>query len=415
MKKYILLILSILILFSTEEVFAQDTVYSLNKYNEEELKYILNKDNSIITAGTIKDDNSKKVILIDYSKEGDINWKYIYKEEQDVDIYGLVNNYKENNPNGYLLVVNNIKQDNLIFLNVDLEGKLVLEKQLSLGTNIKLEKIIEEDNYYILIGQKDNHSFIAKYDHELNFIWIKEEQVPNTSLKNIILLDNNGYYGVLETKNEEDYFYRIIKYDLDGNAINEISLNFDRNIEPHLEKTLDSFIIYGITKEVKLSDDKIGSYYIVKYSNKDEEEWETIGNIPVDENDFIKIQAIINNNKIENYIVTLKNSSDNSIETIKLSNEGNLQDKIKKLKNNYYKINDFILLDNTLYYIGQINCPDNDNCDYNHNSLLLISSEDKVIEVKDNDSKNIIIVFIIVIALGLVAYITRKKYKLKKQ
>ncbi len=92
-----------------------------------------------------------------------------------------------------------------------------------------------------------------------------------------------------------------------------------------------------------------------------------------------------------------------------------IKEKVKKIKNSYYTINDFLFKNNILYFIGQINCPEDDNCDYNDNSLLLVSTEDKVIEVKDNDSKNIIIGTVVLIVFVAVLYVVRKKYKLKKQ
>jgi LPXTG-motif cell wall-anchored protein len=65
---------------------------------------------------------------------------------------------------------------------------------------------------------------------------------------------------------------------------------------------------------------------------------------------------------------------------------------------------------NTLYFIGQIKCPEDDNCEYNQNSLYIISDEDKVIEVEDKESTNIIIVIgtVLIVLVGLI-YIKKKK------
>ena len=66
-----------------------------------------------------------------------------------------------------------------------------------------------------------------------------------------------------------------------------------------------------------------------------------------------------------------------------------------------------------LYLVGQINCPKDDDCEYNTNSLFIISDEDKVIEVKDNDSKTILIVLIVfIITIISITWLRRKK-KLK--
>ena len=71
--------------------------------------------------------------------------------------------------------------------------------------------------------------------------------------------------------------------------------------------------------------------------------------------------------------------------------------------------------DNILYLVGQINCPKDDTCEYDSNSLFLISDEEKVIEVKDNDSKNILIItgIFIILIIGTVIY--RKKRVIKKK
>ena len=56
----------------------------------------------------------------------------------------------------------------------------------------------------------------------------------------------------------------------------------------------DGFILYGITKEVKLKKGE-ASYYIIKYNNEGTIEWESIGDIPVNQKETIKI--IIQNNQ----------------------------------------------------------------------------------------------------------------------
>ena len=93
-----------------------------------------------------------------------------------------------------------------------------------------------------------------------------------------------------------------------------------------------------------------------------------------------------------------------------LCQTANLQKTDQTGNYNYYVIENFLLDKNILYFVGQINCMTDDACDYNSNSLFLISDEDKVIEVKDSDSKNILITaaFIVVGIVGLI-YIKRKK------
>ena len=76
--------------------------------------------------------------------------------------------------------------------------------------------------------------------------------------------------------------------------------------------------------------------------------------------------------------------------------------------NNYVYL-DFNFKGNVLYLVGQINCPKDDTCDYDANSLYLVSDEDKVIEVKDNTGRNIIIGFTIFILLIIGIVFLKKK------
>ena len=62
-----------------------------------------------------------------------------------------------------------------------------------------------------------------------------------------------------------------------------------------------------------------------------------------------------------------------------------------------------------LYLIGQITCSKEDTCDYDSNSLFLISDEDKVIEVKEKDSKNILIVLGIITIILIIGIIYKRK------
>ena len=107
------------------------------------------------------------------------------------------------------------------------------------------------------------------------------------------------------------------------------------------------------------------------------------------------------------------NSSDSSVEITRIDLEGNIKNKVKKIKNDYYNISSFIFDNKTLYLIGEIKCQEDDICEYETNSLLLISDEDKVIEVKETDNSKVFIAlggFILVI---ITMYIILK-YKKQK-
>ena len=107
------------------------------------------------------------------------------------------------------------------------------------------------------------------------------------------------------------------------------------------------------------------------------------------------------NKKVKEYFLLYQNNVDLSNEVIKLDQEGLFKKKIKKISNEYYFIKDFLMRDNTLYFIGYITCLEDYNCNYDTHSLLLISDEDKVIEVKNNTARNMFFIF-----LGIIIFIT---------
>ena len=89
MKRIVVLILSIFTLFTFTNVYAKDTVYSLNKYNKETFKNIEKSYNSknevdgYIIAGSYElNEESKeetineKVIIVKYNKTGNVLWTY---------------------------------------------------------------------------------------------------------------------------------------------------------------------------------------------------------------------------------------------------------------------------------------------------------------------------------------------------
>ena len=107
------------------------------------------------------------------------------------------------------------------------------------------------------------------------------------------------------------------------------------------------------------------------------------------------------------------NRKGSNTEVIKIDLDGTINKKIKKINNEYYDINNFYFKDDIIYLIGQINCPKDDTCEYDNNSLFLVSDEDKVIEVKENDSKTILIVITISLLL-LIGGVYLKKRKMTK-
>ncbi len=417
MKKLVCVVLLLMVLLSGYSVYAIDTVYSYNKYNEENLNMILETDkDELVATGTYKDkENPTQVFVLKYKSDGKLLWKYLNKKEVDNESFGIINTYDSNHEkDGYLILIKE-KDKAITYTKLDLKGNLVEEVNSIFSVNTRVNKIIEVEDGFVVVGEKDNKAFLEKYDYYYNQLLVRDYPEDNTTMIDVIKV-NDSYYGIKKTTIDDNSSYQLIKYDNYFNEINIIKYDFENNLDPYLLKTENSYLVYGLSKEIKNSKDKIGGYYLIKYNDKDEEEWETVGNSPADLEKKIKVQAIFDNNGIltEFYVLTT-NSVDNSIEVVRVTIDGLIKEKVKKIKNSYYTINDFLFKNNILYFIGQINCPEDDNCDYNDNSLLLVSTEDKVIEVKDNDSKNIIIGTVVLIVFVAVLYVVRKKYKLKKQ
>ena len=446
MKKNVAIIISIIsILFIyNPDVYAKDSIFSLNKYNYEELNFIeesYNKKGNIdgmVSAGTYlkelvdvddKEYEDYQVMLIKYNDTGRLEWKYSYGKTIDDRINALSYSYDEKgNIDGYLLVVPKTKNVNEetnnipLFIIVDLEGKEKIIKESNLN-NTEINKIItfssSNKKEYILIGHKDIESkevgVIAKYDSNLNLIWEKEyNSDKDTDLVDVTYTqDDNGIVNYIVVSNSDDN-YKIIKFDDNGNFIKEIKNDFESGDSPHVATSKKGFVLYGITFEVKLKNNKTTSYYLEKYNLNEEKEWETIGNVATIPNSNLLLKEIIKDEKINEYLMMYRND-DTSIEIVKIDLEGNVIEKIKKIKNDYYEINSFNNKDRTIYFVGQIKCPKDDNCEYDSNSLFLISDEEKVIEVESSNNTNIIVFCIGVVSLIIISILIKKRKIIDKE
>lgn len=419
MKRLTKLIFTFIIIFiGTINVYAKDTVYSVNKYEDESLTFIKdsynkeNKKDGNVVAGTflkekIEKENNYQIMLIKYKTNGKVDWTYRYGRTSSENINELIYSYDVNNKiDGYIMVVSNSYNIDTettprsLFVKIDLEGKLVYEKEIDQEI-IKLIPTYSVDDIvdgYIGI----TNTSIIKYDKELNLTYKKED--PNIKYIDIVDIHNHkeitGYAFIIQEEIDNITNNKLITYNNDLNESKTIKENIELN-NIKLSNSNIGFILYGITNEVKLKKSDI-SYHINKFNFSLEEEWESIGNIPLSEDSNIVLKSIKNN-----YFLLYKNV-DNSYEVIKLDAEGLLKKKIKKIHNNYYKLINFSISNNEkdLYFIGQLACPEDEKCNYENNSLYLISDEDKVIEVEDNTGTNIlvgIVVFLIVIVTAVYA------------
>ena len=441
MKKIVLLIISVISFFTYNiNVYAKDTVYSLNKYNDEKLTIIdksYNSKNEIdgfIVAGTYNKKDTEKeenpqVIYAKMDTYGNTDWVHSYKSEDAVssNISNILYLYNdENKINGYGLIIS-IKDTNdtlkNIILKIDLKGKIIEEKSASIDDNIIISKLISVNNgEYIGIANSDDKAYLVKYDKDFNLVYKKEYQednVSSASYKDIVPIrkeDNiSGYVTIVNIKKNDLEQVKLINNDLDGNVVSTIKDNFESNADPRLEMANDGFILYGITNELKLSNNKSTSYFINIYNSSLEEKNDSIGTTAIAKDKVLKLFPIKDdNNKIKEYLLLYINDNDSSIEIVKINMDGEEESKIKKINNSYYDITNFNACNDILYIIGQINCPKDDDCEYNNNSLFLISDQDKVIEVKQSDN-NIIIGTCVFVGLIVLLVVLRRTFKKNKK
>ena len=424
MRKILLFIIGFLL--CTVNVYAKDSVYSINKYRDEEFQYILKSyDNKgYVAAGTfIKEEKEEdkeiydnpQVMVVKYEQNGNLLWNYHYGKTGEDKVYGLFYSYDENHEkNGYIIVVQESSEkeedakNSLVLVILDNDGKLV--KEVNFPHNGVVTDILEvyDDSKivsgYLISGNHNNSAFLLECDLEFNERWMKDYS-EYKSFKDII--SYNGNYIVIG----ESDTYKLLQLDNNGNVISTIRDNFEKDDNPHLVSTPTHFILYGFTKEVKLNKKDDSSFYLIQYNEELKEDWETFGNTSVDTESLLQLQVICDLENCREYQLLYTNGEDSSIEIIRIGLDGVIHNKIKKLKNNYYHINSFVSEDNILYFIGQINCPEDDNCDYDTNSLFLVSNEDKVIEVKDNDSRNILFLLAFFFVIAVMLILKRKKKK----
>ena len=406
MKK-ILSIIIILFLFSIKNVSAIDNVYSLNKYSSENLDIILRgykednkKDGWLVGGNIINKEDKSQLIIIKYKKNGEILWKYTKSTTEDNYLISVDYSYYENKVDGYLLFIQVVGHSNIIKL--DLSGTFQWEKELDnyyekllviTNTNQEIEK-------YLLIGQIEQKGIIDTYNNNLERINRGEY---SSSVKDVVELESNKYAAIIEKDNSEEKETNLLILDQDN--IIEINNTLNRYTNYYLLKTSEGFILYGITPEVKLKKGE-ESYYIIKYNQEGTIEWESIGSIPINSSKKIKLTY-----DSEQYYLLYENE-DLSKEVITLSLDGVYNEKIKKINNNYYTFNNLLIDGKTIYFVGQIQCSEEDDCQNEARSLFLVSDEEKVIEVEDNASTSILLVIgIIGVIIISIWYIRRKRKK----
>ncbi len=414
MKKIWFILCLCFILLGVRKVAAKDIIHSINKYSNEtflEIKegYDKNgKHDGFVVAGLVLKDmieykestyDDTQIVLIKYAMNGKISWNTMYGKTKEDRFIDLEYTYKDREIDGYLLVVEktfDIEEDSnkqVTFLKYDLEGNLVLEKDSSIDLEKALVKIISLKNGGYVGFTKNS---VICYDGNLAVLWVKE--VGGEVLD--LAVSNDKDYAFLEK--QIDGSVDLISINSLGSEIKKITSLKD---VPYvqLESLEDGFLLYGITSMVKLRNSDT-SYFLTKYRNDYEEVWDIVGNQPVSDKERVFLQVIE-----DGFYIGYRNNSDQTYEVIELNNEGLYKKKVKKIRNNYYYFEDFITHNDTIYFVGKMNCPDEDNCDYTHKSLFLQSDEEKVIEVEQEDNSKIILLSILLLLFLGMVFIRRKK------
>ena len=426
MKKILFILM--LLLMSFYNVYAKDISYSMNKYDYEIFNYIEKsynselKEDGYVLGGSIlkekieKDDaayNDYQVILVKYDKKDKLVWKYMYGNTSEDYIDYLTYSYDDNgNIDGYLIVTKktyDINEPNIggssVIIKIDFDGKLVFERDINEGVITKIIPTYEDNtiNGYISILNTQIGASLIKYNK--NFDIVSKKDFSETNLIDLTLVkEDNKIVG-----------YAVIVgnslISVDGNLANDVVIDDVSKYKTYnLSEANNGFILYGITTEVKLEKGD-SSYYLINYNNN-LESWETIGDTAASKNDKMLLLPIYKNDSIKEYFLLYKNEVDSSYEVIKINLDGEVLKKVKKISNNYYSFESFTSTGTTIYFIGQINCLLDEFCEYDNNSLYLVSDEDKVIEVKDAASMNVIVVFsliFIILTIGII--FVRKKIK----
>lgn len=419
--------LLLILLLSLYTVYAKDISYSMNKYDVEIFNYIeegynseLKHDGYILGGSFLKEKIEKdedtyddyQVILVKYDKDDKLVWKYTYGNTSEDYIYYLTYTYNEDgNIDGYLIVTKetyDVLEPNIggnsVIIKIDFDGKLVYERKINEGVITKIIPTRDENNIidgYISILNTQAGSSLIKYNKDFEIVFRRD--FNDTSLSDLALIkDDNKINGYVVICGKD-----LISLDLNGYSdvvIGDIS----RYKTANLDESNNGFILYGVTTEVKLSKGN-SSYYLINYKDNTLV-WETIGDTAVTKNSAIKLLPIYKDDIVDEYFLLYENGIDSSYEVIKINLDGEVLKKIKKINNSYYDFENFYSTGSTIYFVGQINCPLDENCEYDNNSLYLVSDEDKVIEVKDDTSKNIIIVFsiIFILLVGGIIFIRRK-------
>ena len=431
MKK-LMIFIGFLILITSFPVQAKDNLYSFHKYQEENYSFLEESYDSkgisdgMMVGGSFLNDHEKyQTILVKYKKNGDIKWTYTYEAENENFLEDLDYSYQEDGKiDGYLLTIkeysSQVEQKNkekTVFLKIDLDGQVVFQKSSDLEKSEVIKEIVpiyqnQEEKLvtgYVAIASIDEEkSLVIEYDRELNPLWYQEyhdEDYEKTECTDITFTKED-YFLLCQKEKDNLKTTNLLRLNREEKSITSFLTSRTEYDSSYIEKTEEGFLLYGATSEVKLKKGST-SYYLENYDKNGNLLWESIGEIPVDKNN----RMILSSGQ-DGYFLFYKNEGDLSYEVLKFNKEGLIEKKVKKIHNNYYEFENFLTIEDTLYFVGIITCPEEDSCDYQKTSLFLISDEDKVVEVQaKGNNKNILIGigFVFVIVFVTVLFSKRKR------
>ena len=158
---------------------------------------------------------------------------------------------------------------------------------------------------------------IDTYNLDLDRIDRKEypKEDSESTFYDIAEVQNNQFAIIFNKQQKEETTKELWLVKLETNEITELDNSLNKYLNSQVLSLEDGFILYGITKEVKLKKGE-ASYYIIKYNKEGTIEWESIGNIPINIKGPIKIK----NQK--NQFFVLYENEDNSKEVIVLNQDG---------------------------------------------------------------------------------------------
>ena len=451
MKKYMLIGLYMFLFLGMKHVYAQDTVYSINKNDNEVFQFIIDSynekeqiDGNLLVGTFLKEEieiedktyEDDQIMAIKYDDNGNIVWSYRYGKNGKDTVIDVIYTYDETGKiDGYAIIMpttysqeEQSEARGVTILKISLDGKFLYEKPSGIDDQEEFHKISyateNKVDGYIAVGNKKidqtkEVALLVRYDRDFNILWIRE--FPKGDYQSIDYIDVSmiqkdsiatGYAVLKElTTNDGNKEVSLLSYNLEGEEETIWNPSLEKYDGYSLALSKNGVLLYGLTEDVKLEKGE-ASYYILNYSDG-EEQWESIGEIPIPKKSKVKVLPIWKEKELSEYLMMVQSSDLSSTEVIKIDLEGMFLKKIKKIATEYYDISSFNFRDNTIYMAGQINCPKDDTCDYDTNSLFLISDEEKVIEVQDKASKKILIGICIVIFLGvLLSFIKNKRKKL---